>query len=1067
MKQKLLLLQILYTCMLLVLIHLPDQAYTQPCESSYSFLGAKIPTDANGLTSSSTADMDGDGDLDIVANAFWDNEILWFENDGEGWFTEHLLAANITHAVFVEAKDMDGDGDMDVLAALFNDQEIVWLENAGDGRFFEKTIANTVDGAVSLQIFDMDKDGDLDVVSASQFDNKIAWHENIGEQRFEERIVSTAALGATSVFVADINLDGNLDIISTSYDDNKISWYENNGSSNFTERVITTIALGAVAVSAMDMNGDGEIDIISASKEDNTIAVYENRGDEQFRKVEVDTEAGGVSSLMTTDIDADGLVDILVGADEENGQMFLYRNLGGSFEKIPVAMSIDGIWSINAADMDEDGDMDLISTSYSQISWLDNSRQLAETIISDKIQSPDGVFVADVNGDGTKDILAAGSSFTHKLAWYDMSGGEPFTEHVIDNPSGAGSVTAADFDKDGDIDVVCGHWLGLAWYENTGLGQFVKHNLPMPTNAFNQVHVHLSDLDKDAHPDFLAYSHVSNRIAWHKYDHNGGFTIQFIDASPADISSVFIVDMDKDQDSDILISSSENSTIAWLENDGNGQFSDHVISDSIRFIRDATAVDLDRDGDLDVLSTPDFRGNIYWFENNGSFQFTQNFLGHTGNGGRRIKGVDMDLDGDVDVLTISGWEDAVSLFENDGNLNFRERNLSFGDYSPEDFHIEDINDDGIPDIVLAFYTPGGGKVSLYLNDIDKDDDGLIDSEDNCNKLPNTSLSFDGADDYISIPNPKDIPLQNSSYTIEAWFYANSMGDKGIVGWGPYWTNSGVNALRLSGNGIRHYWWANDLDATTGDITGEWHHLAATYNGTHRILYLDGQEIVRDQPGSHLVPNADNLTIGKTFDQEFFDGKIDEVRIWNVARSQAEIVIFMNEELRGSESGLVGYYRFNEGSVGEDNTALTQLTDFSEKDNAGNLENFDASGCVSNWSTGAPVQFADLNNNGIGDACEQAATPIEGMIAHEAFFINQLFPNPAQDEVYLNFHLLKREVVQLEIINLYGQRSKQKSIDAQAGENAIGLNISHLSPGTYFVRLTRTNGSFDVKSLIVY
>jgi len=196
--------------------------------------------------------------------------------------------------------------------------------------------------------------------------------------------------------------------------------------------------------------------------------------------------------------------------------------------------------------------------------------------------------------------------------------------------------------------------------------------------------------------------------------------------------------------------------------------------------------------------------------------------------------------------------------------------------------------------------------------------------------PNKALDFDGTNDYVAVSNPSSIPVGNESYTIEAWFNADQMGQRGIVGWGNYGAYNQVTALRLKNDGIHHYWWALDLSATTGDISGAWHHIAATWDGTNRKLYLDGVYKNGDQPGAHNVPNASNFRIGSTNNSEYFDGKIDEIRIWNVARTQSEIQANMNKTLKGSESGLVAYYKMNDGSG-------TNLAD-SSGSNTGSLNN---------------------------------------------------------------------------------------------------------------------------------
>ncbi len=142
--------------------------------------------------------------------------------------------------------------------------------------------------------------------------------------------------------------------------------------------------------------------------------------------------------------------------------------------------------------------------------------------------------------------------------------------------------------------------------------------------------------------------------------------------------------------------------------------------------------------------------------------------------------------------------------------------------------------------------------------------------------------------HVSFSSSTNIPMENSNYSIAAWIKTDSMGIRGIVGWGNYGVANQVNALRLSGTGFRHYWWANDLDGSTSSLSGVWHHVVAVFDGTNRIIYLDGVELVSDTPSGHNVPNADNLTIAKTYTTEYFEGYIDEVRIYDYGLTPTQV-----------------------------------------------------------------------------------------------------------------------------------------------------------------------------------
>ena len=98
-----------------------------------SFTAADISTSENGLSSVFVADMDNDGDLDIVIGAYDDHTIAWYENDGaaDPSWTAADIATSADGASGVYAADMDNDGDLDIVSASRNDDAIAWYENDG------------------------------------------------------------------------------------------------------------------------------------------------------------------------------------------------------------------------------------------------------------------------------------------------------------------------------------------------------------------------------------------------------------------------------------------------------------------------------------------------------------------------------------------------------------------------------------------------------------------------------------------------------------------------------------------------------------------------------------------------------------------------------------------------------------------------------------------------------------------------------------------------------------------------------------------------------------------------
>lgn len=252
-----------------------------------NFSTQKVISDsAYGASSVYTADIDNDGDLDVLSASRYDDTIAWYENDGTGGFDDpNIINASVDQASSIYAADIDNDNDMDVLFASWGDRYIGWHQNDGSGAFGEEIVITTsVNRPACVYANDLDNDGDMDVLSASIFDDKIAWYENDGNGVFsDQNVITTSALHAFSVYAADIDQDGDMDVLSASSEDNKISWYENNGSCEFSEqKIITTTANSAHSVYAADLDGDGDNDVLSASWKDNKIAWYKNLSSEMY-----------------------------------------------------------------------------------------------------------------------------------------------------------------------------------------------------------------------------------------------------------------------------------------------------------------------------------------------------------------------------------------------------------------------------------------------------------------------------------------------------------------------------------------------------------------------------------------------------------------------------------------------------------------------------------------------------------------------------------------------------------------------------------------------------------------
>lgn len=190
---------------------------------------------------------------------------------------------------------------------------------------------------------------------------------------------------------------------------------------------------------------------------------------------------------------------------------------------------------------------------------------------------------------------------------------------------------------------------------------------------------------------------------------------------------------------------------------------------------------------------------------------------------------------------------------------------------------------------------------------------------------NTVMQFDGVNDAITVGEHPNLRI--TSYTVELWIKPNGTPNedwKGIIG------KPGRNFhIWLTSNGFIHHRFhtpastnAGAPDTPAGSIKwSEWNHVVITNDGTTAKTYINGQLSKEGATGGSLIADQTPLYIGCNLDNakgNYFKGSIAEVRIWNKARTQAEIQGDMYQRLTGKEANLVAYYPLDkiqtEGSV---------------------------------------------------------------------------------------------------------------------------------------------------------
>ena len=233
---------------------------------------------------------------------------------------------------------------------------------------------------------------------------------------------------------------------------------------------------------------------------------------------------------------------------------------------------------------------------------------------------------------------------------------------------------------------------------------------------------------------------------------------------------------------------------------------------------------------------------------------------------------------------------------------------------------------------------------------------------------NNSLDFDGVNDIVI--GPSDPILELDEGTVELWLkpeskptsqtficYRNSSGSKTKYLWNLIPNLTGIG-----------FWNGTYFTSINYQFTaGTWYHLAFVGSSGATKVYVNGIDI-----GSFVIPFGSavgsdlNLILGNDIPGgEFFNGEIDEVRIWNKKLCKEEIMSGINCTLNGNEPGLITYYDFNQGNPGGNNSNESILIDSSPNGFDSNLNNFTLNGTTSNWVN---------SSNGVGGNCAVVECP---------------------------------------------------------------------------------------------
>jgi hypothetical protein len=425
-----------------------------------------------------TGDFNGDGKIDVVTAGDQLGPQV-FLGTGTGTFkaNPHIYGPQLawTGPNLIVAGDYNLDGKLDfAILPIVSPLPFEIFTNNGDGTFLSGRTLNAGKGTYATASADFNGDGKADLIAVNSGSNNVSVFLGNGNGTFQAAKAYATGSEPKSVAVGDFNGDGHPDLAVANYNEGTASILLNNGDGTFKKQVKYSVGQSPQAIVAIDLNSDGKLDLVVGNR--SALAVLLGNGDGTFQAAISYGIGSDYSALAIADFNGDGKLDAAVVDNNGNSPLGIMfgDGAGGFGTAVPVSIfPIDQVESVAAGNLRGFGIQDIVvggSCCAGLVGVLlnngDGTFQKVLIAATTAIGQASSIALADVNGDGALDAVAAGNpgvavllgdgagSLLPDLVWYGSSGQGG---GVGVTPNG---IAMADFNGDGSLD--------LAVVENKG-----------------------------------------------------------------------------------------------------------------------------------------------------------------------------------------------------------------------------------------------------------------------------------------------------------------------------------------------------------------------------------------------------------------------------------------------------------------------------------------------------------------------------------------------------------------------------------------------------------------------